>query len=186
MVEERHEIVSDEREELILVNLQDEVQGFLSKAACHDGEGILHRAFSIFVFDEKQRLLLQQRSPEKRLWGGYWSNSCCSHPRRGEIPEEALHRRLKEELGLDTKLEFLFKFSYHAAFGDMGSEREVCSVWAGISSAKPRPNTAEISAWRWISAEELDTEISQKPEEFTPWFLQEWPRVRDGFLQQLP
>lgn len=184
MAEKRHEIVSDEGEELILVDENDEVLGFLSKAECHDGKGVLHRAFSIFVFDEGGRLLLQQRSREKRLWGGYWSNSCCSHPRRGEDLSEALHRRLEQELGIDTELVYLFTFSYAAAFGELGSEREICSVWAGISSAQPSPNTAEIADWRWVSADELDEEVSRTPEIFTPWFLEEWPRVREAFLQR--
>jgi len=175
-------IVSDESEELILVNEKDEVLGFLSKAACHDGHGVLHRAFSIFVFDDEGRLLLQQRSPEKRLWGGFWSNSCCSHPRRGEELSEALHRRLDEELGLDTDLEYLFTFSYHAHFGEAGSEREICSVWAGRTQKSPHPNPSEISSWKWISAGELDRAIQDTPEAFTPWFLEEWPRVRDTFL----
>jgi len=175
-------IVSDESEELVLVNEKDEVLGFLSKAACHDGTGILHRAFSIFVFDDEGRLLLQQRSPDKRLWGGFWSNSCCSHPRRGEELAEALHRRLDEELGLDTDLRYLFTFSYHAHFGEAGSEREVCSVWAGRTKEIPQPNPSEITGWKWISAAELEREIAETPEKFTPWFLEEWPRVRDLFL----
>lgn len=186
MATEKNRIVSDESEELILVNSGDEVIGYQSKAACHDGEGILHRAFSIFVFDNDGRLLLQQRSPQKRLWGGFWSNSCCSHPRRGETTDFALHRRLEEELGIDTGLEYLFTFSYHATFRDLGSEREVCSVWAGFSSAEPQPNPTEIEAWRWISTKELDQEIIENPGNFTPWFLQEWPRVRDEFLLRKP
>jgi len=183
-VADYHRIVSDESEELILVNEKDEILGFLSKAACHDGPGKLHRAFSIFIFDSRRRLLLQQRSPEKRLWGGFWSNSCCSHPRRGEELSGALHRRLDEELGLDTQLEYLFKFSYHAPFRNLGSEREVCSVWAGYSNREPRPNPSEITSWKWISASELDRESEETPEIFTPWFLEEWPRVRDTFLNR--
>jgi len=174
-------IVSDEGEELILVNERDEVTGHLSKALCHDGEGRLHRAFSIFIFDPSGRLLLQKRHPEKRLWGGFWSNSCCSHPRKGEELSEALDRRLDEELGIRCRLEYLFTFSYHARFGEIGSEREVCSVWAGYFAGEPLPNETEISQWRWIGPDELENEIAEHPERFTPWFLEEWPRVRNAW-----
>ena len=89
-------VVSSEAEELILVDEQDNETGYLSKAACHDGDGVLHRAFSVFLFNDRGELLLQQRSPSKRLWGGYWSNSCCSHPRRGESIQVATRRRLRD------------------------------------------------------------------------------------------
>ncbi|MDH5246330.1 MAG: isopentenyl-diphosphate delta-isomerase, partial [Betaproteobacteria bacterium] len=91
---ERHRIVSSEREELILVDEDDNEVGHLSKADCHDGQGRLHRAFSVFLFNDAGELLLQQRGRSKRLWPGYWSNSCCSHPRRGESLEIATSRRL--------------------------------------------------------------------------------------------
>jgi len=178
-------VVSSEDELLILVDEDDNEVGTLSKAACHDGDGVLHRAFSIFVFNRDGELLLQQRSAEKRLWGGYWSNSCCSHPRAGEVLEEALHRRLEQELGLDTELVHLFTFRYHARFGDAGSEREVCSVWVGRSDGPVRVNPHEIDAWRWIAPAELDAEIAADPGRFTPWFLEEWPRVRDGWHRAL-
>lgn len=181
MADDHFTVVSSESEELILVTDKDEEIGFLSKAACHDGEGILHRAFSIFLFDGEDRILLQQRSASKRLWGGFWSNSCCSHPRRGENLEEALHRRLREELGMDADLRYLFTFSYHALFQDLGAEKEVCSVWAGRTSDTVNPNTSEIQDLRWLSVTELNAEISDTPEIFTPWFLEEWPRVLQSF-----
>ena len=101
-----HEIVSCESENLILVDQQDREIGTLDKAACHDGQGMLHRAFSLFIFNSQGELLLQKRSSQKRLWGGYWSNSCCSHPRQGEEYEIAIRRRLKEELGIQTELKY--------------------------------------------------------------------------------
>ena len=174
-------VVSFEDEELILVDEDDTVIGHLDKGACHDGDGVLHRAFSIFIFSDTGKLLLQQRSPEKRLWPGFWSNSCCSHPRRGEDMGAALERRLDDELGMRSELHFLYKFSYHARFGDVGSEREVCSVYAGRSTDEVRPNAHEIAAWRWISAADLDREMRARPEDFTPWFLQEWQEVRRSY-----
>ena len=93
-----HRIVSSESEQLILVDRDDNEIGYVSKADAHDGAGMLHRAFSLFLFNDAGELLLQQRAPEKRLWGGYWSNSCCSHPRRGESLDIATSRRLLDEL----------------------------------------------------------------------------------------
>jgi isopentenyl-diphosphate delta-isomerase len=171
-------VVSSDREELILVDDNDRETGFLPKGACHEGDGVLHRAFSIFIFDDQGRLLLQRRAPGKRLWPGFWSNSCCSHPRRGESMDEATRRRLDEELGLTTELEHLFTFSYHARYLDVGSEREVCWVFAGRSEGPPRPNPLEISEVRWIAPDELEAEMAASPERLTPWFKLEWPRVK--------
>jgi isopentenyl-diphosphate delta-isomerase type 1 len=110
---------------LILVDSADRDVGRLSKARCHEGNGILHRAFSLLIFDGNGDLLIQQRAPGKRLWPLYWSNSCCSHPRSGETMEEATQRRLHEELGISCPLQFLFKFQYHAQFDATGSEHEL-------------------------------------------------------------
>ena len=178
-------VVSSEEESLILVDEDDNEIGHLDKRSCHDGDGVLHRAFSIFIFSESGKLLLQQRSPEKRLWPLFWSNSCCSHPRRGEEMDAALVRRLHDELGMRSELHSLYKFSYHSPFSDVGSEREVCSVFAGRSTDEVRANTHEIAAWRWISAEDLDREMHTRPEDFTPWFLQEWPEVRRSYRSVL-
>lgn len=172
--------MSSEDEPLILVDENDREIGHLAKAACHDGDGILHRAFSIFVFNRSGELLLQQRSAGKRLWPLSWSNSCCSHPRRGEAVAAAVHRRLLQELGMTADLRHLFTFSYHARFGDIGSERELCWVWIGRSDDAVRPNLHEIADCRWIAPDALDREIAERPGDFTPWFLLEWPRVKDG------
>ncbi len=173
--------MSSDDELLILVDEDDNQIGHLAKAACHRGEGVLHRAFSIFIFNRAGELLLQQRSGEKNLWPGFWSNSCCSHPRRGESVDDAVHRRLFQELGMRSNLHFLYKFSYHARFAEVGSERELCSVFVGSSDEGVRPNLHEIADWRWISPEALDLEIDTHPERFTPWFVLEWPRVRASF-----
>ena len=174
------QVVSSEDELLILVDEHDRELGHLSKGACHDGDGVLHRAFSLFVFNRAGGLLLQRRSADKRLWPLYWSNTCCSHPRRGEAMETAIHRRLLQELGMTGDLHHLYTFQYHARFGDAGSERELCWVWIGSSDDVPRPNPHEISDCRWIAPEELDREIAARPDDLTPWFLMEWPRVREG------
>ena len=167
-------VVSSDAEQLILVDQDDREQGFLSKAACHDGAGILHRAFSAFLFNTRGELLLQQRAESKRLWPGYWSNSCCSHPRRGESMSTATGRRLEEELNLAADLRFVYKFRYQAPYGDLGSEHELCHVFLGRIGDDIRPNAEEIAAIRFVSAGTLDAELSRYPERFTPWFKLEW------------
>lgn len=173
-----HEVVSSEEEPLILVDEADNEIGFLSKGECHDGEGVLHRAFSIFIFNSDGELLLQRRSADKRLWPLFWSNTCCSHPRRGESMEQATERRLAQELGMAGDIRYLFKFQYHAPFGELGSEHELCWVYAGTSTDAPSPNPHEIAEVRWISPDDLDREFATRPETLTPWFAMEWPRVR--------
>ncbi|MDE2149896.1 MAG: isopentenyl-diphosphate Delta-isomerase [Gammaproteobacteria bacterium] len=171
-------MVSFDDEPLILVDADDREIGYLDKAAAHSGTGKLHRAFSAFVFDRRGRLLLQRRAAGKRLWPGFWSNTCCSHPRRGETVEAAAHRRLVEELGFDCPLEFLFKFEYQAQFDADGAERELCWVFAGVSDDAAQVNPTEIEAVRYASPAALDAEIARAPRNFTPWFLIEWARIR--------
>jgi len=178
----RNEIVSSESESLILVDADDNEIGFESKGRCHDGEGMLHRAFSLFVVNRNDEVLLQQRSADKRLWPMYWSNSCCSHPRRGESLQVAAERRLFEELGLRCHFRFLYKFQYQASFGELGSENELCSVFLGRTDDEPSVNETEIAALRYVAPQDLTRELSEQPQRFTPWFKLEWPRV----LAQLP
>jgi isopentenyl-diphosphate delta-isomerase len=166
--------VSSEAEELILVDADDNETGFLSKADCHDGDGVLHRAFSLFLFNDSGELLLQQRSASKRLWPGYWSNTICSHPRAGESMEVATQRRLLDELNIEADIEFVYKFVYQAGFGDAGSENELCHVYLGRAPAEIHPNENEISDVRFISAADLDREFAENPDSLTPWFKLEW------------
>ncbi|MDR3416764.1 MAG: isopentenyl-diphosphate Delta-isomerase [Nevskia sp.] len=178
-------VVSFDDEPLVLVDEQDREIGFLDKASAHLGSGILHRAFSLFVFNPGGELLLQQRAAGKRLWPGYWSNTCCSHPRRGETLDQAIHRRLDEELGLQCPLQFLFKFQYQAQFDADGAEHELCWVYAGVSSDAPKVNANEIAALRYIAPAALDAEMAAQPERFTPWFMIEWQRIRREHPQVL-
>lgn len=163
---------------LILVDEADRRLGHLSKEACHEGRGVLHRAFSLLIFNGRGELLVQQRAPSKRLWPLYWSNSCCSHPRIMESMEVATRRRLHEELGLRCALHFLFKFQYHAQFDETGAEHELCSVFIGRCDGPVDVNRAEIHDWRWISPDVLQRHMAGSDRSrYTPWFALEWARI---------
>lgn len=180
------EKVSFDDEPLILVDENDNEIGYRSKVDCHAGHGTLHRAFSIFLFDRRGRVLLQQRAAGKPLWPLYWSNSCCSHPRRGESMQQALHRRLYEELGLDAELEFVYKFVYQADFGDVGAEHELCHVYIGASAGgEVRVHPDEIADWRWVPTDEVTRELVNDPARYTPWFTMEWKALMDRWRDRL-
>ena len=172
-------------EPLILVDDADREIGQMDKADCHAGRGVLHRAFSLFIFNGCDELLLQQRSTNKRLWPSFWSNSCCSHPRSGEPMAMAIHRRLMEELGLRCTLEFLFKFKYQAQYDEQGAEHELCSVFFGRSSTPVHANHEEIADWRWISLPELQRQLIHEADRFTPWFKLEWEQIRREHLENI-
>ena len=169
--------LASDSEALILVDEADREVGHLSKSKCHDGQGVLHRAFSLLIFNGEGELLLQQRAASKRLWPLYWSNSCCSHPRRAESMETAIHRRLYEELGLRCPLQFLFKFQYQAQFESAGSEQELCSVFIGLSRDRVRIDPNEIRDVRWVQPDALQAELAGGAGKFTPWFKLEWARI---------
>jgi isopentenyl-diphosphate Delta-isomerase len=163
---------------LILVDEADRRLGYLSRTLCHAGSGILHRAFSLLIFNGSGELLIQQRAPSKRLWPLYWSNSCCSHPRRSESMDVAIRRRLHEELGIRCELQFLFKFRYQAQFDATGAEHELCSVFIGRSDGPLEVNRDEILDWRWIRPEVLQAQMSGPDSPmYTPWFTLEWARI---------
>ncbi len=173
---ERPEVSSD-KDLLVLVDALDQDIGYLAKDACHDGEGALHRAFSVFVFNAHNEVLLQQRSAEKRLWPSFWSNSCCSHPIAGEPLDHAVTRRVEQELGLRVEGNFLYKFIYQASFEEAGSEHELCHVFWARSTQTPCVNAREVTALRWVSAAQLTSELALEPDSFTPWLRLEWPRL---------
>ena len=182
---DKNRIVSFENELLILVDDKDNETGHDTKDICHNGGGMLHRAFSIFIFNDKNELLLQKRSREKRLWPLFWSNSCCSHPRKGESYEYATTRRLEEELGLKMDLLYLYKFQYQAQFKEEGSENELCSVYIGKSNDTPVVNETEIAEWKYISINELDVQLQKNPLDFTPWFKMEWQQLKTKYMDQI-
>ena len=133
-------------------------------------EGWLHRAFSIFVFDSCGRLLLQRRASHKYHSGGLWSNTCCSHPRPGEALEDAVQRRLVEEMGFQCELHPAFHFVYRADVGRGLIEHELDHVFIGHSDAEVVPNAEEVSDWTWSSPEEVLADVSARPSRYTFWF----------------
>ncbi|TFG95447.1 MAG: isopentenyl-diphosphate delta-isomerase [Calditrichales bacterium] len=180
-----HEIVSFDEELLIVVDEDDNVLDYKSKAECHQGGGILHRAFSIFIFNSRHELVLQQRSAQKLLWPLFWSNSCCSHPRKGETLEQAAHRRLEQELGISTPLKYLYTFQYQATYKTIGSENERCAVLIGHSDAPVSVNKNEIAEWKYISLDKLNTELAGQGETYTPWFKMEWKKLSSEFMSEI-
>ena len=170
---------------LILVDENDNETGSCEKVECHLGQGKLHRAFSVFLFDPEGRVLIQQRSANKMLWGGYWANSCCSHPRLGESTEDAAHRRMREELGASSELTYLYKFVYHAEFGDIGSEYEHCWVFAGHFDGKTDIDPEEIAATKLVTPDDLTKELATNGDQYSPWLKLEWERIRKDFLDQI-
>jgi len=181
----REEIVSNASEALILVDELDREIGTRSKTDCHSGNGVLHRAFSIFVLNRNNEVLLQRRSAHKPLWPNYWSNACCSHPRAGERMEQAVERRLAQELGISCPLSFLYKFKYHAQYGAVGAEHEYCWVYYGRHDGPIDVNVNEISDCRFVDLDTLDAELAAHPETFTPWFKMEWMHIRNNYLDAM-
>ena len=163
-------------EKVILVDENDKEIGTEEKIKAHQ-EGKLHRAFSIFVFNSRNELLLQKRARTKYHSGGLWTNTCCSHPRPGEVLKEAVHRRLKEEMGFDCQLEEVFSFIYQTKFGNDLFEHEYDHVFLGRFDGQPVLNPQEAEDWQWIGLEELERDIKENPEKYTYWFKIALPKL---------
>ncbi len=161
-----------------LVNERGEMTGQAEKLQVHR-EGLLHRAFSVFIFNASGQILLQQRAREKYHFAGLWSNACCSHPAPGENVLLAGERRLQEELGFTTRLTESFSFVYRAQ--DPLSqliEHEWDTLLLGRYSGPVWPNPEEVMAYRWVEPDQLDRELSQLPKQFTPWLKLILPQLR--------
>jgi len=156
-------------EKLLLVNKKDKIIGFETKEKCHQGKGILHRAFSVYIFNNKGQLLIQQRSKFKPLWPLYWANTCCSHPRKGEEYIKAGERRLKEEFGFTCTLKMIDKFQYQAEYKNAGSENEMCAILIGEYNGKIKANPKEVANWKWVNINKLQNHIKKNPNKYTPW-----------------
>ena len=156
------------QDEVVLVDATDVDLGTASKRAAHEG-GLLHRAFSVFVFDGRGRLLLQRRAENKYHSAGLWTNTCCSHPRPGEPVENAAHRRLREEMGFDCPLSVAFSFVYYARLEAGMIEHELDHVLLGRWEGDPAPDASEVQDWAWTDVEELRRELSEQPARYSAW-----------------
>lgn len=156
-------------EKVILVNEKDEQIGLMPKMEAHE-KALLHRAFSVFVFNKKNELMLQQRAAHKYHSPLLWANTCCSHQREGETNIEAGKRRLQEEMGFETELENTISFIYKAPFDNGLTEHEFDHVMVGDYEASPKINPDEVADWKWMSLDAVKKDIGEHPEQYTAWF----------------
>jgi isopentenyl-diphosphate delta-isomerase len=156
-------------EKVILVDSSDHEKGTMGKEQAHR-EGRLHRAFSVFLFNDKGELLLQRRAEGKYHSGGLWTNTCCSHPRPGESTEAAAVRRTKEEMGIDASVKKLFDFVYFCPLGPDLFEYEFDHVFVGISNAVPLPDPSEVMEAKWVDPIEIAADLDANPNNYTFWF----------------
>ena len=169
------------KEELVvLVNENDEKIGLMPKQEAHE-KGLLHRAFSVFVFNSKNQLMLQQRAWHKYHSPGLWTNTCCSHQRDGETSVDAGKRRLMEEMGFSTDLRETTTFIYKAPFDNGLTEHELDHILIGNYEGSPNLNPDEVAAWKWMSLEDVKADIQNNPQEYTVWFR----IIFDKFYQHL-
>ncbi|MEC8248464.1 MAG: isopentenyl-diphosphate Delta-isomerase [Bacteroidota bacterium] len=156
-------------ERVILVNEKDEKIGLMPKMEAHE-KAVLHRAFSVFIFNSKNELMLQQRAAHKYHSPLLWTNTCCSHQRDGESNIEAGTRRLKEEMGFTTPLKEVTSFIYKAPFDNGLTEHEFDHVMVGHYESRPTINSKEVESWKWMPLETIKEDIAIQPELYTAWF----------------
>lgn len=167
-------------EYLILVDEDDNVVGKEEKLSVHK-QGLLHRAFSVFIFNNQGQLLLQQRAAEKYHSAGLWSNTCCSHPRFGEETADAVNRRMQEEMGLKCDAAFAFRFVYKAVLENGLTEYESDHVYIGVADDMPQPAKDEVQSWEYMYPVELAKAIENHPAQYTAWLKICLPRVLDHY-----
>ncbi|MTH17582.1 isopentenyl-diphosphate Delta-isomerase [Flavobacterium sp. LC2016-01] len=156
-------------ENVILVNKNDEQIGLMPKLEAHE-KALLHRAFSVFILNNKNEIMLQQRAHHKYHSPLLWTNTCCSHQREGESNIEAGSRRLYEEMGFKSELKELFHFIYKAPFDNGLTEHELDHVMIGYYDGEPAINPEEVEDWKWMSIEDVKADIEKQPEIYTVWF----------------
>lgn len=157
------------QEKVILVNEKDEQIGLMEKIEAHE-KALLHRAFSVFVFNDRNELMIQQRALTKYHSPGLWTNTCCSHQREGESNIAAGKRRLMEEMGFSTELKDTISFIYKAPFDNGLTEHEFDHILVGKYEEAPQPNPDEVASWKWVDLEELKKDMSVNPDIYTEWF----------------
>jgi isopentenyl-diphosphate delta-isomerase len=161
-------------EEVILVNEQDEQTGTIEKMEAHK-KALLHRAFSVFIFNVKGEMLLQQRALGKYHSPGLWTNTCCSHPRPGEDVEEAARRRLKEEMGIEGSLTKIFDFIYRTDFENGLTEYEFDHVYTGSYSGHLNPDQKEVKDFCFRTMTDIEHDLKHHPEKYSSWFKIAFP-----------
>lgn len=168
---------------VILVNEQDEPVGEAEKMEAHV-KGLLHRAFSVFIFNSRGEMLLQQRALSKYHSGGLWSNACCSHPEPGEDTHAAAVRRLNEEMGIETALEELFYFIYRAEFDNSLTEYELDHVFAGEYNGEVDLSPDEAADFCYKSMKDIEFSMGLHPQKYTAWFHLAFPRIKEWWKKQ--
>lgn len=156
-------------DKVVLVDSHDREIGIMPKLEAHE-KGVLHRAFSVFLFNYKGQMLLQQRADEKYHSAGLWSNTCCSHPLPGENVSDAAKRRLREEMGISCNLNSAFNFIYKVDFSNGLTEHEFDHVLLGIYNEAPEVNPEEVKDWKYVHVEELILDMRLNPDNYTAWF----------------
>ena len=156
-------------EKVILVDENDQQVGLMEKIEAHE-KALLHRAFSVFIFNDKNELMLQRRALSKYHSPGLWTNTCCSHQRDQETTLDAAKRRLMEEMGFVTELEERFSFIYKAKFDNGLTEHEYDHVLAGTFNNVPNINKEEVEEWKWVALKDVKKDIGENPDNYTPWF----------------
>ena len=169
-------------EKVILVDEKDWPLGEMEKMEAHR-KAVLHRAFSIFVFNDKNELMLQRRALSKYHSPGLWTNTCCSHPRPGEEVLEAGHRRLQEEMGFDSELKKIFDFIYKAELDQGLTEHEFDHVLFGRYNREPAINPEEVDDWKWMTMDDIAADMKTHPHNYTVWFRIAFDRVK-AFLEE--
>jgi len=164
-------------QQVILVNENDEPLGAMEKMEAHR-KAVLHRAFSVFIFNRKGEMLLQQRALTKYHSGGLWTNACCSHPAPGEETVTAASRRLQQEMGFTTEVEKIFEFTYQSEFENGLTEYEFDHVYAGVYEGPVTPDPLEVKDFCYRSLEEIQTSLSSHPNKYTAWFHIAFPKVQ--------
>lgn len=155
--------------EVILVDVQDNAIGTMDKLAAHE-QGLLHRAFSVFIINSNGEMLLQQRAHGKYHSGGLWTNACCSHPMPGESVNDAAKRRLMEEMGIDADAQHHFSFIYKVDLDNNLTEHELDHVLIGVYDDEVKPNPDEVMDYKWVNPEQVLADVAVNPDNYTEWF----------------
>lgn len=155
--------------QVILVDTFDHETGTMEKMEAHE-KGVLHRAFSVLVFNNKKEMLLQQRADGKYHSAGLWTNTCCSHPYRGEVMEQAAQKRLQEEMGFTCNLKVIGKFIYKVALDNNLTEHELDYILTGNYNGEVFPDVNEVKNYKWLVVDDVKKEINSTPHTFTFWF----------------